>query len=196
MAHSRRNLFSFSLPALLFMLGWSSGCVSPQMSPQAEFLPNPVFIAVGDQNSVWEATVDVLHSLQLPVENENKLDGVIETDYKVGASLLEPWHHDAVTMEDRLEGSFQSIRRRAAVSITPAQGGFYVGVEVQKELEDPDQLIINSPGYATFEERKPLQRDLDVVIGPATQEGWIVQGRDPGLEQLILSRVQASCGYQ
>ena len=77
------------------------------------------------------------------------------------------------------------------MSITPAQGGFLVGVEVVKELEHPDKLIINSPGHSTFQENTPLQRDLNVVIGPSTPDGWIHQGRDPGLEQSILARFQA-----
>jgi hypothetical protein len=172
-----------------------SGCVGPQISATPEYMQNPVFVPAADYDVVWENAVDVMHSLQLPIRRESKLDGTIETDYKVGAGLLEPWHQDAVTMADRLEGSFQSVRRRAVMSITPAQGGFLVGVEVVKELENPDKLIINSPGHSTFQENTPLQRDLNVVIVPATPDGWIPQGRDPGLEQSILARLQAPGTY-
>lgn len=179
-----------TLLALALSLSVGAGCVGPQVAEMPQYLPNPVFIACADYDTVWENSVDVMHSLQLPIQRESKLDGIIETNYKVGAGLLEPWHQDAVTVTDRLEGSFQSIRRRAIMSITPAQGGFMVGVEVLKEIEDPDRLIINSPGYATFQENTPLQRDLNVVIGRATPEGWILQGRDPGLEQSILARLQ------
>lgn len=182
--------------AIVLLIGLSlsaiAGCVGPQVTSMPQYLPNPVFVPASDYSVVWENAVDVMHSLQLPIERESKLDGIIETDYKVGAGLLEPWHQDAVSMTDRLEGSFQSIRRRAVMSITPAQGGFLVGVEVVKELENPDKLIINSPGHSTFSENTPLQRDLDVVIGPATPEGWISRGRDPGLEQSILARLQTA----
>ncbi|NQV26907.1 MAG: hypothetical protein HQ518_21365 [Rhodopirellula sp.] len=169
--------------------------MGPQISATPQYQPNPVFVPSTDYDVVWENAIDVMHSLQLPIQRESKLDGIIETNYKVGAGLLEPWHQDAVTMTDRLEGSFQSVRRRAVMSITPAQGGFLVGVEVVKELENPDKLIINSPGNSTFQENTPLQRDLNVVIGPATPEGWIAQGRDPGLEQSILARLQAPGTY-
>jgi len=180
------------LLTLTLVVGGISGCVGPQVASMPQYLPNPVFVAASDYDVVWENSVDVMHSLQLPIQRESKLDGIIETDYKVGAGLLEPWHQDAVTVADRLEGSFQSIRRRAVMSITPAQGGYMVGVEVLKEIEDPDKLIINSPGHATFQENTPLQRDLNVVIGRATPEGWISQGRDPGLEQSILARLQTT----
>ena len=169
-----------------------TGCVGPQVSALPEQLPNPVFVPASDYNSVWEVAIDVMHSLQMPIERESKLDGIIETNYKVGAGILEPWHKDAVSMADRLEGSFQSIRRRVVMSITPGQGGYFVGVEVLKELENPDKLIINSPGYSTFGENRPLQRDLNVVIGAATPEGWIPRGRDCGLEQSILARLQTA----
>ena len=104
--------------------------------------------------------------------------------------MLEPWHLDAATLPDRVEGSLQSIRRRASFTVTPADGGYFVGVEVLKEIENPQRMIINSPGYATFHESQPLQRDLDVVIGPATPEGWILLGRDVALEQSLLGALQ------
>lgn len=186
---TRRHCHFTSALCAVLTMGVVSGCVAPQVSSTPQFLQNPVLIASSDYDLVWEQAVDVMHSLQLPIRRESKLDGIIETDYKVGAGLLEPWHQDAVTFSDRLEGSFQSIRRRAVMSITPAQGGFLIGVEVVKELENPDKLIINSPGHSTFQENTPLQRDLNVVIGPATPDGWIAQGRDPGLEQSILARL-------
>ena len=39
-----------------------------------------------------------LRGLLTPFEiaRENKLDGVIETQYKTGAGILEPWHPDTV----------------------------------------------------------------------------------------------------
>jgi hypothetical protein len=190
----RRFQTAIVLVAALAFCGFG-GCVGPQIPAMPQTMQNPVFVPASDYDVVWESAVDVMHSLQLPIRRESKLDGVIETDYKVGAGLLEPWHQDAVTFSDRLEGSFQSIRRRAVMSITPAQGGFLVGVEVVKEIENPDKLIINSPGHSTFQENTPLQRDLNVVIGPATPDGWIPRGRDPGLEQSILARLQAPGTY-
>ncbi|MDA0809242.1 MAG: hypothetical protein O3B68_14695 [Planctomycetota bacterium] len=189
----RRFQTAIVLVAALAFCGFG-GCVGPQIPAMPQHMQNPVFVPASDYDVVWESAVDVMHSLQLPIRRESKLDGVIETDYKVGAGLLEPWHQDAVTFSDRLEGSFQSIRRRAVMSITPAQGGFLVGVEVVKEIENPDKLIINSPGHSTFQ-TTPLQRDLNVVIGPATPDGWIPRGRDPGLEQSILARLQAPGTY-
>jgi len=151
---------------------------------------NPILIRSNNHDAVWEKTVDVLHAYQLPIERENRLDGIIETKYKVGSGTLEPWHHDSVTVGDRLESSFQSIRRRATISVTPGQGGYLVGVQVLKEIEDPQNLIVNSAGTATFPQASTLNRNLQVVVGPATPDGWVLLGRDSNLEQDLLNSLQ------
>lgn len=162
------------------------GCMSvPQIS-------NPIFVRANDPEAVWERAVDVLHTYQFPIERENRLDGQIESQYKVGSGAFEPWHFDSVTTEDRLESTLQSIRRRATVSVSPVEGGYLVGFEVQKEIEDPQRLIVNAPGYATFRENTPLQRDLDIVVGPSTPEGWAPLGRDDNLERSMAGALMQS----
>jgi len=153
---------------------------------------NPVYVAASNHDVVWEKTIDVLHSFQFQVARDNRLDGIIETEYKVGSGLLEPWHAESVGFENRLESTLQSIRRRVFVSITPADGGFLVSVEAFKELEDLPGIAANSPGGATFQESAPLQRDLNLVTGQTTPSGWIPQGREIDLEQALLARLNSA----
>ncbi len=170
---------------LLVSLTALTGCVS-----MSQPCSNPLFVRANNCEDVWERTVDVLHAYQFPIDRENKLDGTIESKYKIGSGVLEPWHADSPTFGDRLESSLQTIRRRATFMIYPSEGGYFVTCEVQKEIEDPDHLIFNSPGYATFRETTPLQRQLDVVIGPSTPDGWLPQGRDPNLEASMLAALR------
>lgn len=166
--------------SLLLTAMLSVGCMSvPQVA-------NPVFVRANNSEAVWEHAVDVLHAYQFPVERENRLDGQIESQYKVGSGVLEPWQFDSVTAGDKLESSLQSIRRRAVVNVSPVDGGYLVGIEVQKEIEDPENVIVNAPGYATFRENTPLDRDLNIVVGPSTPTGWIPLGRDGNLERSML----------
>jgi hypothetical protein len=152
---------------------------------------NPILVRANDGEFVWERTVDVAHRYLFEIERENKLDGMIETRYKTGASVFEPWHPDSVGATQRWESTLQSIRRKAIFSITPVEGGFLVGVQTIKELEDVARAA-NSPGAATFLDNNPLQRDLDVVVGQATPSGWISQGRDADLEQALLRSLNAA----
>ena len=182
-----RTVFSSSL--LLLVLA-SMGCRTPLQQAAGAPAGNPMFVAANNESVVWERTVDVLHDFRFEIARENKLDGIIETEYKVGSSLLEPWHRDSVGKENKLESTFQSIRRRAFVSVTAAEGGFLVSVEAFKELEDLAGLAANSAGGATFQESTPLQRDLNLVVGQSAPSGWIPLGRDIALEQEVLNALR------
>ncbi len=189
-------MFHKLLPGFsLWLCLTGSSCTPPaQLAPQQPLqnttAGNPFFVPANDHEAVWERAVDVLHDYQFQIARENKLDGIIETDYKTGSGLLEPWHRDSVGFDNRLESSLQSIRRRAFVSITPTQGGYLVGVEAFKELEDVVGLAANSAGGATFQESAPLERDLNLVVGQSAPSGWIPQGRDPQLEQDMSQRLR------
>lgn len=151
--------------------------------------PNPFFVAADNQEAVWERSVDAVHDY-FEIARENKLDGVIEMRPKVGASVFEPWHLDTTGTRNRLESTLQSIRRRGFVNITPTNGGYLVGVEVYKELENTPGIAASIPGTATFQQNNPLQRDLDLVVGQATPPGWVVLGRDEAIEQRMLVSLQ------
>ena len=107
--------------------------------------------------------------------------------------MLEPWHPDSVGAENRWESSLQSIRRKAFVRFTPAPGGYLVGSEAIKELEDVPKAA-NFVGGATFLDNSALQRDLNPVVGQATPSGWISKGRDPELEQAMLRTLNTRVG--
>ncbi len=178
----------FVQPLLCLGLAFS-GCAG--FRPASPPVGNPIVVRANDGEFVWERTVDVVHEYLFEIERENRLDGVIETRYLTGASYLEPWHPDSVGPANRWESTLQSIRRKAFVSVTPVDGGFLVGVEAIKELEDVSRAA-NSPGAATFLDNNPLQRDLNVVVGQATPSGWIPRGRDQELEQAMLRSITAA----
>ena len=179
-----------SLLLLLVLSGLiGPGCRAPLVGTAA--VSNPVFVPVEQHVVVWEQAVEVLHDYHFLVVRENRLDGTIETEYRVGSGIVEPWHHDSIGVENRLESTLQSIRRKMIVTVTPAPGGHWVSVEALKELEDLPGLAANSAGAATFQESRPLQRDLDVVVGQTAPSGWILLGRDVLLEQEYLCRLQS-----
>ena len=55
----------------------------------------------------------------------------------------------------------------------------------------PERVFsLDSPGGATFLESKPLDRDLNLVVGQSAPSGWLWAGRDYQLEQSILGQLQ------
>jgi hypothetical protein len=174
---------------VVWLLASACGCAA--FSAGRPAASNPLYVRANDGEVVWERTVDVLHEYLFDIEREDKLGGIIETRYKAGASWLEPWHPDTIGPTNRWQSTLQPIRRKALVSITPVEGGYLIGVESLKEIEDVPNANPRA-GRATFLDNAPLQRDLDVVSGRATPAGWVPEGRDPVLEQALLNSLTSA----
>lgn len=173
------------------------GAPGVSVAPAAGLYQNPVFIAWADPQNVWETVVDVTGDY-FKIEREEPVrvigntitEGRLETFPKVGATLLEPWDHDSANIDERIESTFQSIRRFARVRVMPAQGGYWVEVVVFKELEDVVRPEMATAGAATFRYDDTLTRVINPIGGPPVHAGWIPQGRDPALEQRIIGHLQ------
>lgn len=170
----------------LLVLALLSGCASSRPM----IVSNPVFVPANSQYAAWERAVDTLHDFHFPISRENRMDGVIETDYRVGSNVLEAWHADSVGLSNRMESTLQSIRRKVKLDLTPVEGGYLVGVEAYKEHEDLKGIAESSTGASTFRKNSPLERNLTVVVGQSSPSGWYPLGRDANLEQAILGRLQ------
>lgn len=173
---------------LLALLLAAPGCAHHAPATGA-VVTNPFFVPATNHDVLWERTVDVLHEYAFYLVRENKLDGVIETDYKVGSGILEPWQKESIGCEERLESTLQSIRRKVLVTLTPQEGGYLVGVEAIKELEDAAGPV---PTGAPFAQSTPFD-PAAILVGPqAAPIGWIPLGRDFLLEQDMLQRLHTA----
>jgi len=178
--------------ATLLLLSASVGCAS---APTA-VMPNPVVIQGVAYETVWNETVDVVNDY-FAIERESRVDGQIDTAPTVGSTLAEPWHGDAANFDERLEGTLQSIQRRAFVRVTPTENGFLVSLEVFKELEDLEKPQFADAGQAIFRHDSSPNRDAQVVTDSESSIGWIPVGRDFALENQMLWRIrQALTGSQ
>ena len=163
---------------------------------------NPAFIAVADKEYLWNQLVDVIDDY-FKIDREQRVrqvgdlqtEGRIDTLPRPGATLLEPWEHDSVTFDDRLESTLQSIRRHATVRVVPTEGGYLVDVAVFKELEDLKQPELGFIGRFYLRNDDSLRRLAQPVGGEEPTEGWISQGRDVGLEQRILAQAAIALGH-
>jgi len=151
---------------------------------------NPFLVPINDFEAVWNKTVAEVE-VYFDIASENRLSRTIITQPKIGATVLEPWLGDSVTISDRVESTLQTMRRFAIIKIDPAPaGGFLVKVEVHKELEDMVKPDRQTAGRAVFNNDFPVNRVREVVGPIPVAFGWIPRGRDPNLEQAILSGVR------
>jgi hypothetical protein len=192
------------------------------MGPGGPVVPGPppapknaVVIPPLDAELVWTKMVDVTDDF-FKVQSEQRVvfangvptEGRIDTFPQTGATILEPWRADSVGWGERWEATLQSIRRIATLRLAPDAAGWRVEVVVAKELENMPRPMRATTGGASFRNDDSLYRygtplpTLGQQIGdqprpvasPTPNLGWIPLGRDPLLEQRILSRLLAKLG--
>jgi hypothetical protein len=169
--------------------------------PAAALHPNPVFIPVADPQCAWEQVVDTVDDY-FRIEHEEPprmvgnapIEGNLTTVAEVSPTIFEPWRHDTVDPDQRLENTLQSMRRRAVVRVMPASGGAWVDVAVFKDLENLVQPEKATAGTATFRYDSSLTRVVNPVTDEQLTKGWISKGRDVSLEQDIIGDLISRCG--
>ncbi|MBX3424616.1 MAG: hypothetical protein KF688_02950 [Pirellulales bacterium] len=157
-----------------------------------------IHVPVVDRDWAWEQIVDVVDDY-FRIEQERQVqligqvlaEGRIDTYPQVGATIVEPHRRDSVGRYNRWESTFQTIRRRATLRVIPDQTGYLVDVTVDKELEDLPQPESASAGMASFRNDDSLSSPRDETVSRTRLSPyWIPLGRDPALEQRILSEIQ------
>ena len=76
--------------------------------------------------------------------------------------------------------------KRSLQRVAPFISSFYT--------KDLPGVAANSLGGATFLESKPLDRDLNLVVGQSAPSGWMWAGRDYQLEQSIVGQLSYLLG--
>jgi hypothetical protein len=195
------------------------GTVIGPAGPVAPGPPPPVkssaVIPPLDAELVWKNMVDVADDYfkvaaeqRVVFANGVPTEGRIDTFPQTGATLLEPWRADSVGFRERLESTLQSIRRIGTLRLAPDPAGWRIEVVVNKELEYLPRPMRATTGGASFRNDDSLYRygtplpTLGQQVGdqprpvaaPTPNLGWIPLGRDPLLEQRMLSKVLARLG--
>ncbi len=192
-------LVSLTLVMVVVVIG-SAGCgrLAYRLDNRVPetFVPNPLELPPAEDNFVWSQVVDAVDDYfritrEQPVQNSGGiiLDGRIETSYRIGASLLEPWRKDSTSGFERLQSTLQSIRRRAIVTVRPMGAGYTLEVVVQKDLEDTDRSQYATESMASKRHDGTVVRLQDTFDGLPQTLGWIPLGRDASLEQVILQDI-------
>jgi hypothetical protein len=169
--------------------GWRAPSVTRIFTP-TPLAANPLVVPSTDFEVLWNKTIAVVDKY-FDIESENRLARTIKTQPQMGATIIEPWALDSVTLEDRFESSLQTIRRVAIIHIDPAPtGGFLVKVEVDKFLEDMAKPVTQPAGRAAFTNDFPVNRIREIVGPVPAPLGWIKKDRDRNLEQAILAGIR------
>ncbi len=188
-----------ALGALAVVAGCQSGGplidVAPIVAHGVNYVDdqNPVFIPHGPESygQVFENVLQVLGDYGFEIRESNRYDGRIETIPRISPGLglfLKPGSPD---LRDRLLSTLQTYRHRLVVEIQPAEnGGFFVKVTANKELEDLPRPIRSTVGGAIFRNNNDPERQFEVIDPTSYEFTWIFRGRDDALEQEIIRRLK------
>ncbi len=157
-------------------------------------LSNPLSIPNDNTDFVWNEIINVVEdyfnrnrSEIRPVRDGVQwIEGRIETYPEIGATYFEPWRKDAMEGYQRLQSTFQTIRRTAIIRVIPINEGFSIAVEVIKELEDVDRSLLSGDGSAASRHDGSIVRTDNALLSAPQSLGWIRQENDTDLEQRIL----------
>jgi hypothetical protein len=184
------------MAGLAVMLG---GCASgplhenplPFRVERAVSHENPLYIPQGEMAyaRVFEKILDIL-SDYFTIAYANRYEGRIETLPGIAPGIEQPWKPGSPDLYQRLLAFCQTIRHRAIVQITLApDGGYFINVQVLKELEDLPRPTRVTAGDAAFRSDPTVQRQFEVLVPEFYEANWIPIGRDCKLEQCILDRL-------
>lgn len=157
---------------------------------------NPTRVGPIDPEFLWFQVVDAVDDY-FRIQNEQWvrrdnvqwLEGRLTTYPEVSGTSLEPWRRDPAGGFERLQSTFQTIRRTATVRVMPEESGYLIEVQVLKEQEDVDQAQASTAGSTaqrhdgTIVRNENQQRQLPVTLG------WFEIGRDAQLENRIMSGI-------
>lgn len=189
------NLAKWTTGLSLAFAGCASGPLQENpvvLGPQkSQGTDNPVYLPNGamEYGAVFEKVIDALDDT-FEIAYTNRYEGRIETFPLVAAGIGQIWKPGSPDMYQRLLATFQSIRYRAVVLISPARdGGFFVDVKVYRELEDVAQPLKAGTASAVFRSDNTPERQFEVVDATTYNSAWIPSGRETKLEQSILNRL-------
>ncbi|MCR9295834.1 MAG: hypothetical protein NXI32_24210 [bacterium] len=157
---------------------------------------NPANVGEVDPDFLWRMVVDTVDDhfridTEQPVrrDNVNWLEGRLTTFPEISGTSFEPWRRDAAMGFERLQSTFQTVRRTATVRVIPDPTGYQISVEVIKEQEDVDQSQYAAAGAAAQRHDGTIVRNENQIRQLPITLGWYEIGRDRILEQRIMEGI-------
>lgn len=185
---------------LLFVAGGCARLGQRWTQPAGEeslTTPNPFPVPLSNRDWVMDVISDELDDyFRIAREQRIRLvdsiltEGWIETQPRIGSTLLEPWHRDSQPGFEKLHATLQTVRRFAKVRVIPSQDQYWIDLKVFKELEDMPQPVGSTVGGGLTRFDNSIDQ-TEAYLSAPRNAGWIPLGRDFALEQAILTGLQA-----
>lgn len=195
----RRAILAGMATCLMAPLGCRHFFPGPSRPPQVEVpISNPFQVGLADPSFVWLQVVDSVDDYfriksETPVRRDSVkwVEGRLETFPEVAGTLFEPWRRDSTPGFERVQSTFQTIRRIAHVRVLPGPDGYLIDVKVVKEQEDVDHSQYPTAGSSVQRHDGAVVRTASVLTDLPTTIEWYPAGigRDLDLERRIAENI-------
>lgn len=194
-----RIMLGCSIGLLLGIAGCNHFFQGRNRPPTIEVpIANPFQVGLADPSLVWLQVVDAVDDYfkiksESPVRRDSDawLEGRLETFPEIGATLFEPWKRDSSPGYERVQSTFQTIRRTAFVKVLPGPDGYLIDVKVIKEKEDVDHSQFASAGSAVQRHDGTILRNVNTLSAMPQTVNWYPAGlgRDLELERRLAENI-------
>lgn len=145
------------------------------------------------QQTLFDASVEVLHDMQFKLETADLSAGLIRTWPLRGGQFFEPWRSDNASAEMAALANLHSIRRIVELEFiaVPQLGKVCVDSRVfVQRLSVPGEFYGGTRLMAAlFTEGDDTEQSLLLQEAAVQEAAWEDLGRDPALEREILTRI-------
>lgn len=200
--------FAARLVALLALVVVVTGCAGTR---------GPAVVAITGQeyDVAFDASIDVVRKVGMPAELIDRRTGILETEYRVAGTVLEPWRRDSTTLAGSIESTINHERRKARIEFVPVR--FAGDPGANEPLAGPDLAgerfdVLDLTTYeGRIELRAWVQLERSTVVGRRrgewsrrsvtmtihpdaglgpSQTFWTPVARDEALERALLREIE------
>lgn len=173
----------------------AAGCLGPKHATYESARTVSVNESAPEADALWEAIQETLRRHRYRLDRIDRSAGVITT-FPVGSEhFFEFWRHDVDTRADFIEATLNPVRRWVEITLSPAadDASRQLQVQVHKQrLSAPDRQFTSSAAAYQF-----FAASLPTTTGEMTAdtgEVWLDLGRDPAMENRLLSAILKRAG--
>ena len=171
---ARMTILPKGVLGALLIFGMVSGCATSQ---------GPAFLTIHAEAyaDAFDAAVEAAALAGLTPTVRDRRNGVIETEPRIAASVLEPWRTDNASFAQVIENTISFQRRRARFEFTPA--GFRPREPAEAPLTGPDLFA-----------QHDAEVDLSRLAGPLELRVWVYVERaySPGIRRSTWTRARTT----
>lgn len=167
-----------------------AGCSAPPAATEPA-LARVAAQSPADYDHLWESVGNTLRDYAFRLDREDRQEGIITTYPETAAYFTEFWRPQSQNAYIALESNLHTVQNQAKVTIKPIEeaGAYDISVTVDRTRYSLEERQIDNSAAALrlFSSGAPTMSGR--MERPTETAQWIPLGRDPFMEQSILTAI-------